>query len=106
VYATFSPTSFTLTNLQVCKWYNLVIFTASVQEYADPVIDWLEVERKYFSGRYYRQHCTLRNGSYIKDLAQVEPDLSKVMIIDNNATCYIFHEGETCSRCPVRTCRP
>ncbi|KAF2704769.1 hypothetical protein K504DRAFT_506738 [Pleomassaria siparia CBS 279.74] len=77
---------------KVCKWYNLVIFTASVQEYADPVIDWLEVERKYFAGRYYRQHCTLRNGSYIKDLAQVEPDLSKVMIIDNNATCYIFHE--------------
>ena len=64
-----------------------------MQEYADPVIDWLEVERKYFAGRYYRQHCTLRNGSYIKDLAQVEPDLSKVMIIDNNATCYIFHEG-------------
>ncbi|TDZ14153.1 Nuclear envelope morphology protein 1 [Colletotrichum orbiculare MAFF 240422] len=24
---------------RVCKWYNLVVFTASVQEYADPVID-------------------------------------------------------------------
>ncbi|KAL1612433.1 Nuclear envelope morphology protein 1 [Paraconiothyrium brasiliense] len=77
---------------QVCKWYNLVIFTASVQEYADPVIDWLETERKYFAGRYYRQHCTFRNGAYIKDLAQVEPDLSRVMIIDNSPMCYIFHE--------------
>lgn len=66
-----------------------------MQEYADPVIDWLEVERKYFVGRYYRQHCTFRNGAYIKDLAQVEPDLSKVMIIDNSPMCYIFHEGET-----------
>lgn len=83
---------------QVCKWYNLIIFTASVQEYADPVIDWLEAERKYFAGRYYRQHCTFRNGAYIKDLAQVEPDLSKVMIIDNSPMCYIFHEGETASR--------
>ena len=82
---------------QVCKWYNLIIFTASVQEYADPVIDWLEVERKYFSARYYRQHCTFRNGAYIKDLAQVEPDLSKVMIIDNSPMSYIFHEGTTCS---------
>lgn len=80
--------------MQVCKWYNLIIFTASVQEYADPVIDWLEVERKYFAGRYYRQHCTFRNGAYIKDLAQVEPDLSKVMIIDNSPMSYIFHEGE------------
>ncbi len=78
---------------KVCKWYNLVVFTASVQEYADPVIDWLEQERKYFSGRFYRQHCTFRNGAYIKDLSSVEPDLSKVMILDNSPLSYIFHEG-------------
>ncbi|KAF8544097.1 NLI interacting factor-like phosphatase-domain-containing protein [Trichophaea hybrida] len=77
---------------KVAKWYNLVVFTASVQEYADPVIDWLEQDRKYFKGRYYRQHCTNRNGAYIKDLATVEPDLSKVMIIDNSPMSYIFHE--------------
>jgi CTD nuclear envelope phosphatase 1 len=80
---------------KVCKWYNLIVFTASVQEYADPVIDWLERERKYFSGRYYRQHCTFRNGAYIKDLAQVEPDLSRVMILDNSPMSYIFHEGRS-----------
>ena len=79
---------------KVCKWYKLVVFTASVQEYADPVIDWLELERTFFVGRYYRQHCTLRNGAYIKDLSSVEPDLSKVMILDNSPMSYIFHEGE------------
>ena len=79
---------------QVSKWYKLVVFTASVQEYADPVIDWLELERKYFAARYYRQHCTFRNGTYIKDLAQVEPDLSRVMILDNSPMSYIFHEGK------------
>lgn len=84
---------------KVCKWYNLIVFTASVQEYADPVIDWLERERKYFSGRYYRQHCTYRNGAYIKDLAQVEPDLSRVMILDNSPMSYIFHEGMRCLIC-------
>ncbi|KAJ5951357.1 NLI interacting factor [Penicillium vulpinum] len=77
---------------KVSKWYKLVIFTASVQEYADPVIDWLESERKYFQGRLYRQHCTFRNGAYIKDLSSVEPDLSKVMILDNSPMSYIFHE--------------
>ena len=79
---------------KVCKWYNLVVFTASVQEYADPVIDWLEQERKYFTNRFYRQHCTFRNGAYIKDLSSVEPDLSKVMILDNSPLSYVFHEGE------------
>ncbi|KAG6147318.1 hypothetical protein E4U22_005887 [Claviceps purpurea] len=77
---------------RICKWFNLVIFTASVQEYADPVIDWLEAERKYFSARYYRQHCTYRQGAYIKDLSSVEPDLSKVMILDNSPLSYLFHE--------------
>ncbi|ESZ97558.1 hypothetical protein SBOR_2105 [Sclerotinia borealis F-4128] len=77
---------------RVCKWYNLVVFTASLQDYADPVIDWLEQERKFFSARYYRQHCTFRNGAYIKDLSSVEPDLSKVMILDNSPTSYLFHQ--------------
>ena len=81
---------------KVCKWYKLVVFTASVQEYADPVIDWLEQERKFFSARYYRQHCTYRNGAYIKDLGSVEPDLSKVMILDNSPMSYMFHEGTCC----------
>lgn len=79
---------------RVCKWFNLVVFTASVQEYADPVIDWLESERKFFSARYYRQHCTYRQGAYIKDLSSVEPDLSKVMILDNSPLSYLFHQGK------------
>jgi CTD nuclear envelope phosphatase 1 len=28
--------------LQVSSWYTVVIFTASLPEYADPVIDWLD----------------------------------------------------------------
>ena len=78
---------------KVSKWYKLVAFTASVQEYADPVIDLLEREKKYFAGRYYRQHCTFRNGAYIKDLGTIEPDLSRVMILDNSPMSYAFHEG-------------
>ena len=58
------------------------------------MIDWLEQERKFFSGRFYRQHCTYRNGAFIKDLSSVEPDLSKVMILDNSPLSYMFHQGE------------
>lgn len=89
---------------KVCKWYKLVVFTASVQEYADPVIDWLEQERKFFQARYYRQHCTFRNGAYIKDLSSVEPDLSKVMILDNSPMSYIFHEGIDSHFSPLTFC--
>ncbi|OLL22405.1 Nuclear envelope morphology protein 1 [Neolecta irregularis DAH-3] len=77
---------------KVAKWYNLVIFTASVQEYADPVIDWLESDRKYFKKRYYRQHCTFKDGFYIKDLGKIHDDLSNIMILDNSPRSYISHE--------------
>ena len=82
---------------KVSKWYKLVIFTASVQEYADPVIDWLETERKYFVARYYRQHCTFRQGAYVKDLGTIEPDLSRVVILDNSPVSYAFHQGKKTS---------
>lgn len=79
---------------QVSKWFNLVIFTASVQEYADPVIDWLESERKYFDARYYRDHCTLRDSQgYIKDLAKVDKNLNNAIIIDNSPISYALHEN-------------
>lgn len=76
------------------KWFDLVIFTASVKEYADPVIDWLETERKYFSKRYYRNHCTLRDREgYIKDLSTVDPNINKLIIIDNSPISYALHEN-------------
>ncbi|KAK4896591.1 Nuclear envelope morphology protein 1 [Elasticomyces elasticus] len=46
-------------------YFSLVVFTASVQEYADPVVDWLERERKYFDKRLYRQHCSQRGDNAI-----------------------------------------
>lgn len=44
----------------VSQWYNLVVYTASLQAYADPMIDWLERDRKYFGKRLYRDQCALR----------------------------------------------
>ncbi|KAF8195951.1 HAD-like domain-containing protein [Mycena galopus ATCC 62051] len=69
----------------VSGWYTLVIFTASMQEYADPIIDWLDAER---------DSCTqLPNGSYTKDLSVVDPDLSRVCIIDNSPISYRINEA-------------
>lgn len=77
----------------VSEWYKLVIFTASVQRYADPVIDWLEQDRKYFAQRYYRQHCTLTEDGFIKNLEVVEQDPSKMVIIDNSPVSYARNQN-------------
>lgn len=40
---------------QVSAWYTLVVFTASMQEYADPVIDWLDAGRGILARRLFRE---------------------------------------------------
>ena len=39
---------------QVSQWFHLVVFTASVPEYAEPVLNWLDRDR-CFKERYFRQ---------------------------------------------------
>lgn len=86
------------------KWYDLIIFTASMKEYADPVIDWLEGSfAASFSKRYYRSDCVLRDGvGYIKDLSIIKSSeengkgsplssLDDVIIIDNSPVSYAMN---------------
>ncbi|RKO86745.1 NLI interacting factor, partial [Blyttiomyces helicus] len=77
---------------KVSEWYNVVVFTASVAEYADPVIDWLDNGRNLISKRYFRQSCTMQNGTYMKNLAVVEPDLSQVCLVDNSPISYAMNQ--------------
>lgn len=65
-------------------------------EYADPVIDWLDNGRGLFAKRLYRESCYLQpSGSYIKDLALVDPDLAKVCFMDNSPISYNWNKGES-----------
>ncbi|KAF9782265.1 NIF-domain-containing protein [Thelephora terrestris] len=79
---------------KVSAWYTLVIFTASMQEYADPVIDWLDAGRGIIDKRFFRESCTqLPNGSYTKDLTIVEADLANVCLVDNSPISYNYNEA-------------
>ncbi|OUM69693.1 hypothetical protein PIROE2DRAFT_37912 [Piromyces sp. E2] len=73
---------------KVSEWYKVVVFTASLKEYADPVIDYLDPEKKIFSKRYFRESCQFRNGIYMKDLQIIEKDLSKICLVDNSSFSY------------------
>ncbi|KAI0065883.1 hypothetical protein BV25DRAFT_1821584 [Artomyces pyxidatus] len=78
---------------KVSAWYTLVIFTASMQEYADPVIDWLDAGRGILERRLFRESCTqLPNGAYTKDLSVVEQDLARVCLIDNSPVSYSVND--------------
>ncbi|XP_050432892.1 CTD nuclear envelope phosphatase 1 [Adelges cooleyi] len=72
----------------VSKWYELVVFTASMQIYGAAVADKLDNRRGILKRRFYRQHCTPEMGSYTKDLTSVSSDLSSVFILDNSPAAY------------------
>lgn len=72
------PLTPSLPTWQVSQWYDLVVFTASMEIYGAAVADKLDNGRNILGRRYYRQHCTPDFGSYTKDLSAICNDLNKV----------------------------
>ena len=66
------------------EYYEIIIFTASTKIYADSILDAIEIQRgKYFNYRLYREHCSIIDNDYIKDISLIGRDISKVIIVDN-----------------------
>jgi len=70
--------------------YEVVVFTASLSVYADPVLDKLDVHRAV-SHRLFRESCYNHKGNYVKDLSQLGRPMADTIILDNSPASYIFH---------------
>jgi len=75
---------------RVGEIYEVVIFTASLSKYADPVLDLLDIH-KVIDWRLFRESCSPFKGSYVKDMGRMGRDLSKIMIIDNSPHSFAFN---------------
>ncbi|KAL4763409.1 putative general stress response phosphoprotein phosphatase Psr1/2 [Aspergillus foveolatus] len=75
---------------RVGELYEVVVFTASVSKYGDPLLDQLDIHGVVHH-RLFRDSCYNHQGNYVKDLSQVGRDLRDTIIIDNSPTSYIFH---------------
>jgi TFIIF-interacting CTD phosphatases, including NLI-interacting factor len=78
--------------VEVSKYYEVVIFTAALQDYADWAIDTIDLQKSVTS-RLYRQHTVSTGPVFIKDLSRLGRDLSKVIIIDNVAENFRLQPG-------------
>ncbi|KAJ2745947.1 hypothetical protein GGI20_001762 [Coemansia sp. BCRC 34301] len=72
------------------QYYEVVVFTASLSMYADPVLDLLD-KSKVVHHRLFRESCNLYNGNYVKDLSRLGRDVRQSIIIDNSPASYAFH---------------
>lgn len=72
----------------VKQYYQVVLFTASTQEYADSVLDHIDPDRSLFKTRLYRTSwLETEDEVYIKDLRIFEDHwkLKDIVLIDNSA---------------------
>ena len=74
---------------EMSKYFEIIIFTASIAAYASPLLDILD-KGKNIQYRLYREHCNFVNGVFIKDLKRLNRSLKDVIIIDNSPLAYAF----------------
>lgn len=75
---------------RVGEMYEVVVFTASLAKYADPVLDLLD-KHKVIRFRLFREACCNHKGNYVKDLGIIGRPLKDTIIIDNSPASYLFN---------------
>lgn len=69
------------------QYYELVIFTASMKEYAVEVIQSLDTQ-KCVSYSLYRDSCSIVEGCYVKDISRLGRPLKDVILVDNSEVAF------------------
>jgi len=67
VYVLVRPGALTFLE-ELSDFYELVIYTASLSKYAEPLMGHLD-QRGLCSKLLFREHCTFFNGLFVKDLS-------------------------------------
>lgn len=73
----------------MAKYYEVIIYTASLSKYADPLMDQMDTNG-YCTARLFREHCAFVNGVFVKDMSVLGRDMKDTILIDNSPTSYML----------------
>jgi len=68
--------------------FEIVIFTASQQVYADALLDLLDPHHELIEHRVFRDSCVCVEGNYLKDLHVLGRELASIVIVDNSVQAF------------------
>ena len=68
---------------ELSNYYEIIIFTSSIKNYADNIIDKIDIEGNLISHRLYKNHVVFENGKGFKKLDMIGRDLKKIIFVDN-----------------------
>lgn len=74
----------------VREMFEVMIFTASLNKYGDPLLDLLDAKPQSMRWRLFRESCVYDCGCYVKDLSLLGRDLKDTIIIDNSPYSYKY----------------
>ena len=85
---------------KMSKIFDIYIFTASIKEYAEPLLIKLD-KKNLIKKKLFRDNCTLsEDNKYIKDLNNLNENLKNIILIDNNPNSFRYNK---CNGIPIKT---
>ncbi|SPO21528.1 related to TIM50 - mitochondrial inner membrane import translocase subunit [Ustilago trichophora] len=73
------------------QFYEIVLFTTQPFFTAGPIIEKLDPDRRFIAYTLFRESCRTVDGKLVKDLAHLNRDLSKVVVVDTNPESFYLH---------------
>ena len=73
----------------MAEYYEVVIFTASLSKYADPLMDQMDTNG-FCTQRLFREHCTYMQGVFTKDMSKIGRGAKDAIILDDSPSAYML----------------
>jgi carboxy-terminal domain RNA polymerase II polypeptide A small phosphatase len=87
---------------RVGEHYEVVVYTASLSKYADPLLDELDVH-KVVKKRLFRENCVFHEGHYVKDLDLLDRYVCRLSHIASSpeprTPLFVNHNGPRVCAC-------